>query len=63
MAIVRMARRALNERRRARKGTMCKGITRALFGAAAVGAVIAAFGLTAASAADAATGPRTPDMV
>jgi hypothetical protein len=36
---------------------MCRRITRAIFGAAAAGAVIAAFVLTAAGPADAATGP------
>ena len=36
---------------------MCKRITRAIFGAAAAGAIIAVFGLTAAGPADAATGP------
>src|SRR5215470_15341234 len=57
MAIGRMGGRALNERRRAREGTMSRRTTRAIFGAAAAGAIIATLGLTAAGPADAATWP------
>src|SRR5262250_1022047 len=57
MATICTAGRALNERRRAREGTMRRRVTHAIFAAAAAGAVIATFGLTAAGTAGAATGP------
>jgi hypothetical protein len=57
MATICMAGRALNKRRRARQGTTCRRMTRAIFAAASAGAVIAAFGLTATGTASAATGP------
>src|ERR1700749_3664648 len=54
--VINMACRALNERQRAREGTMSGRIVRTIFGTAAAAAVITTFGLTTAGSAHAATG-------
>ena len=55
--VINMACGALNERQRAREGTMSRRIVRTIFGTAAAAAVITTFGLTMAGTAHAATGP------
>ncbi len=57
MTAIRLAGRELDECRRVWEGTMCRRSARAIFAAAAAGAVIATSGLTGAGTAGAATGP------